>query len=84
MVEWINCLLFDGLLLVLEAAINLWLASSLERIGLISEYRAIIAMLILPSLLNPAIWMVVKKNYKISAAFVTTLLIFGFPSPLFV
>ena len=28
-IEWINCLLFDTLLLILEAAINLWMATKL-------------------------------------------------------
>ena len=28
-IEWINCLLFDNLLLILEAGINLWMATRL-------------------------------------------------------
>lgn len=82
-VEWINCSLFDALLLVLEAAINLWLATCLNAAKLTSEYRAIIVMLMLPSLINPILWLRLKSNYKLSSAFILVLLVVGFPSPLF-
>ena len=82
-VEWINCSLFDALLLVLEAAINLWLASCLNAAKLTTEYRAIIIMLMLPSLINPLLWLRLKSHYKLSSAFILVLLVVGFPSPLF-
>ena len=82
-VEWINCSLFDALLLVLEAAINLWLATSLNEAKLATEYRAIVVMLILPSIVNPLLWLRLKSQYKLSSAFILVLLVVGFPSPLF-
>lgn len=82
-VEWINCSLFDALLLVLEAAINLWLATCLNEAKLVNEYRAIIVMLILPSVVNPILWLRLKSQYKLSSAFILVLLVVGFPSPLF-
>ena len=47
-VEWINSLIFDVILLITEAATNLWLANALGQLQLISQYRAIIIMLMLP------------------------------------
>ena len=64
--EWINSLIFDVILLIIEAAINLWLANTLGQEGLILEYRAIIVMLIMPSLINPFIWLGLKSQYKMS------------------
>lgn len=82
-IEWINCLLFDNLLLILEAGINLWMATRLADVGLVSEYRSIIVMLMLPSVVNPAIWLLIKNKYKLSGVFIFTLLMLGCPSPFF-
>merc|ERR1719270_1524676 len=76
-IEWINCLLFDTLLLILEGAINLWMATRLADVGLVSEYRAIIVILMLPSFVNPAIWLLIKNKYKLSGVFIFTLLMLG-------
>ena len=83
MVEWVNCLLFDTILLIVEAAINLWMASKFAEVGLISQYRAIIVMLIVPSFANPTIWLFMRKKYNISGVFIFVLLLLGFPSPFF-
>lgn len=82
-VEWVNSLLFDVILLVVEAAINLWLANTLIQEGLVLEYRAIIVMLIMPSVVNPLVWLGLKSHYKISGTLIFVLLVVGFPSPLF-
>lgn len=81
--EWINCLLFDTILPIIEAAINLWLATSLTKVGLVTEYRAIIVILMLPCVVNPFLWFRLKSNYKFSSSFVFVLLFLGFPSPVF-
>ena len=52
-------------------------------VGLVSEYRAIIVMLMLPSVVNPAIWLLIKNKYKLSGVFIFTLLMLGCPSPFF-
>lgn len=52
--------------MVVEAAINLWLANTLIQEGLVLEYRAIIVMLIMPSVVNPLVWLGLKSHYKIS------------------
>lgn len=83
-IEWINCLLCDTLLLIIEAAVNMWMAFSLYNVGRVAEYRAIIVILVLPSIFNPAIWLGIRRNYKISGAFVFALLMVGLPSPLLV
>lgn len=82
-IEWMMSLIFDCGLMIVEAAINLWLATTLYREGMVAEYRAIIIVLILPSLLNPLIWQRLKQNYRMSCFFITTMLFIGFPSPLF-
>lgn len=82
-VEWVNSLIFDVVLLITEAVANLWLANALGQLELISQYRAIIIMLILPSVVNPFVWLGLKSNYKVSSVFILMLLFVGFPSPLF-
>ncbi len=81
--EWFNSLLFDALLLIVEAAINLWLATALYNEGFVTEYRAIVVMLILPSLINPVLWMRLKSTYRLGTWFVFIMLFIGFPSPVF-
>ena len=52
-------------------------------VGLVSQYRAIICMLILPSIINPGIWLLLKNKYKLSGVFIFALLMVGVPSPFF-
>ena len=53
-------------------------------IGFLSQYRAIIFMMFVPSVVNPVIWMCINKNYNKfnhNGIFVLVLLILGLPSP---
>ena len=65
-VEWFVSLVFDVILLIVEASVNLYLANILGQEGLILEYRAIIIMIMLPSLINPCVWLGLKSSYNIS------------------
>ena len=65
-VEWFVSLVFDVILLIVEASVNLYLANILGQEGLILEYRAIIIMIMLPSLVNPCVWLGLKLSYNIS------------------
>ena len=65
-VEWFVSLVFDVILLIVEASVNLYLANTLGEEGLTLEYRAIIIMIMLPSLINPCVWLGLKSSYNIS------------------
>ena len=65
-VEWFVSLVFDVILLIVEASVNLYLANTLGEEGLTLEYRAIIIMIMLPSLVNPCVWLGLKSSYNIS------------------
>ena len=85
-VEWLLCLFFDCLLLVVEVGMSLWLASSLYEQELVGSYRAIITILVLPCIVNPMLWVSCHQAYRTLSANplgVLAATAIGFPSPLF-
>lgn len=90
--EWFNCLLFDVILLLLEAGVAIWLARSLYPLELITEYRTILVVLALPSFINPFLWLKIKSSksshgfyyQNMGTFFVFGLLFASFNSPFFV
>ena len=85
-VEWLLCLFFDCLLLVVEVGMSLWLASSLYEQELVGCYRAIIIILVLPCLFNPLAWVSMHSSYRYISCNPLVILgvsALGFPSPLF-
>ena len=85
-IEWLFSLLWDLVLIFAEVIIHLWLALVLKDRLLLSQYRAIVILFFVPSLLNAFIWVCgLNKSYpRIGFNFMLALIFFGFPSPVFV
>ena len=85
-VEWLLCLFFDVLVLVVEVGMSFWLASSLYEQELVGSYRAIVTILVLPCVFNPMLWVSMHQSYRALSANPLVVLgatAIGFPSPLF-
>lgn len=83
LVEWLSCLLWDVLLLAMESAANIWIATEMYNYW---QGVVVIISLVLPSLINSMTLISVGLpfNAKERTVLVMLLLLFGFPSPIMI